>query len=150
MHALAWLYPFFQGLLLGIIAMAFHEAGHLVAALLVGIKIKTVGLRWKGLYTVREAGPPAKNIVVSLAGPGVNLVLLLACWQWSHSFGLANLCFSFFNLLPLEGSDGDRIWQCSRQIKREKRGSELLAPLPAPHPRTAGIRNLVGEQRAGD
>jgi Zn-dependent protease len=119
MHVLAWFIPFFQGLLLGVIAMLFHEAGHLVTAPLVGIKIKTVGLRWKGLYTVREAGPPDKNLIVSLAGPLVNLALL-ATWHWSFRFGLANLCFTFFNLLPIEGSDGERAWKCWRAIKREK------------------------------
>jgi Zn-dependent protease len=124
MHALAILFPVFQGFLLGIIAMALHEAGHLLAAPLVGIKIKTVGLRWKGLYTVREAGPPAKNMVVSLAGPAVNLVLL-ACWPLSHSFGLANFCFCFFNLLPMEGSDGDRVWRCWVEMRRENKPPSL-------------------------
>jgi Zn-dependent protease len=119
MRVLTWLFPFFQGLLLGIIAMAFHEVGHLVTAPLVGIKIKTVGLKWKGLYTVREAGPPAKNLIVSLAGPLTNLALL-AFWPLSPRFGIANLCFSFFNLLPVEGSDGERVWKCWRQIKRDK------------------------------
>ena len=58
MHALAWFFPFFQGLLLGIIAMAFHEVGHLIAAPLVGIKIKTVGLRWKGSI---QCGKPGRR-----------------------------------------------------------------------------------------
>jgi Zn-dependent protease len=148
MHALAWLYPFFEGLLLGIIAMAFHEAGHLLAAPLVGIKIKTIGLCWKGLYTVREAGPPWKNLLVSLAGPAVN-VALLACWHWSHNFGLANLCFSFFNLLPLEGSDGDRIWQCVRKIRRERLAAN--SGTVSTRPRARRLPSLMGEtQRAGD
>jgi Zn-dependent protease len=120
MHVLAWLFPFFQGLLLGIIAMAFHEAGHIVTAPLVGIKIKTIGLTWKGLYTVREAGPPAKNLMVSLAGPLTNLTLLLL-WPLSPKLGLANLCFAFFNILPIEGSDGERVWTCWRQMKRDSR-----------------------------
>jgi Zn-dependent protease len=119
MHVFTWFFPFFQGLFLGVIAMAFHEAGHLVTAPLVGIKIKTVGLRWKGLYTVREAGPPDKNLIVSLAGPLVNLALI-ATWHWSFRFGLANLCFTFFNLLPIEGSDGERVWRCWLEIKRER------------------------------
>ena len=123
MQVLAWLFPFFQGLLLGIIAMAFHEAGHIVAAPLVGIKIKAIGLTWKGLYTVREAGPPAKNLIVSLAGPLTNFALL-AFWPLSPKLGLANLCFAFFNILPMEGSDGDRVWTCWRQIKRERRSRE--------------------------
>jgi hypothetical protein len=127
MQVVAWLFPFFQGLLLGVVAMAFHEAGHLVVAPLVGIKIKTIGLKWKGLYTVREAGPPAKNLIVSLAGPLTNLALL-AFWPLSHKFGLANLCFSFFNILPIEGSDGERVWKCWRQMKQERRDREAVKP----------------------
>lgn len=122
MHASAWVLSCFQGLLLGIIAMVFHEAGHLVAAPMVGIRVKTVGVGWKGLYIVREAGPPAKNLIVSLAGPIANLILF-ACLPWSSDFAIANLCLSFFNLLPLQGSDGARVLQCWRQMKRESQDS---------------------------
>ena len=156
MHALAWFFPFFQGLLLGVIAMAFHEVGHLIAAPLVGIKVKTVGLRWKGLYTVREAGPPAKNLIVSLAGPSVNLALLI-CWPLSHQFGLANFCFLFFNLLPIEGSDGDRVWRCWRHIKRERQNSaDAKSPKSHPAPSAGSIAAATyaslarQSQRAGD
>ena len=45
---LKWFFPFFQGLLLGLVAMTLHEAGHLIAALAVGIKVKNVGFCWKG------------------------------------------------------------------------------------------------------
>jgi Zn-dependent protease len=119
MELLRWLIPFFQGLLVGLVAMAIHEMGHLIAAPLVGIKVRTVGLGWKGIYTLREPGPPAKNIIVSLAGPLTN-VLFLAFWHLSPKLGLANLCFAFFNVLPIEGSDGERVWKCWRQIKRER------------------------------
>lgn len=119
MHVLRWLSPFFQGLLVGVIAMTLHELGHLVAAPLAGIKVRTVGFGWKGLYTLREPGPPLKNIIVSLAGPLTNM-LLLPFWHLSPKLGLANLCFAFFNILPIEGSDGERIWSCWRQIKRER------------------------------
>ncbi len=129
-HTLAWFVPFFQGLGLGVIAMAFHEAGHLVAAPLAGVKIKTVGLKWKGLYIVREPGRPAQNMIVSLAGPFTNLALL-ALWPLSHKFGLANLCFAFFNVLPIEGSDGERVWKCWRQLKAEKRAKAASKPYTA-------------------
>jgi Zn-dependent protease len=114
---LKWFFPFFQGLLLGLVAMTLHEAGHLIAALAVGIKVKNVGFCWKGMYTVREPGPPVKNILVSLAGPMVNLILLMT-WHWWPTFGLANLCFALFNLLPIEGSDGLRIMKCWRQMAK--------------------------------
>lgn len=128
MHALSleWFFPIFRGLFLGVLAMTVHEAAHLVTALAVGVKIKKIGFRWKGLYIVREAGTPAKNALVSLAGPMANLVLLLT-WHWSPLFGLANLCFTFFNLLPLQGSDGERAWMCWRAMQMER-------PRPADRP----------------
>jgi Zn-dependent protease len=115
---LVWFYPVFQGFVLGLLAMLLHEAGHLLAALALGIKIKSVALRWKGLATVREAGPPDKNLLVSLAGPFTN-VLLLLLWHWSPRFGLANLCFAAVNLLPINGSDGDRALNCLEIMQSE-------------------------------
>lgn len=147
MGLLAWFVPVFQGLGLGVIAMVFHEAGHLAAAPLVGIRIKTVGLTWKGLYTLREAGPPDKNILVSLAGPFTNLALL-AFWPLSHKFGLANLCFAFFNILPIEGSDGERIWQCWREINKKRKTRAAAKPYAAytnPSPSTGSSAHLVSE-----
>ena len=113
---LHWLYPIFQGMLTGLLAMALHECGHLLAATGLGVRIKSVAFRWKGLCTVREAGPPMKNLLISLAGPFVNFVLILT-WHSSPIFGLANLCFAFFNTLPIEGSDGDRALKCWEQMK---------------------------------
>jgi Zn-dependent protease len=120
---LEWFFPVFQGLLLGVLAMVLHEAGHSIAALAVGIKVKSVGLRWKGMYTVREAGPPMKNMMVSLAGPLTNTLLLL-CWHWSPRFGLANICFAAVNLLPIEGSDGDRALSCWLDIQTKSSPNE--------------------------
>jgi hypothetical protein len=108
---LRWFHPVFQGFLLGLLAMVLHEGGHLAAAVVLGVKIKSIALRWKGLATIREAGPPGKNLLVSLAGPFTNVLLLLA-WHWSPRFGLANLCFAAVNLLPINGSDGDRALNC--------------------------------------
>src|SRR5690349_11808262 len=56
-------------MLWGIPAMLLHEAGHIVAALWCGVKVKKVGLSRTGLYTVREAGPKWSNVCISLAGP---------------------------------------------------------------------------------
>lgn len=113
---LGWFYPVFQGFCLGLLAMLLHESGHLLAAAALGLKIKSVALRWKGLATVREAGPPDKNLLVSLAGPLTNILLLLL-WHWSPRFGVANLCFAAVNLLPINGSDGDRALTCLELMK---------------------------------
>ena len=60
-----WLISLAGTLFLGLTAMVLHEFGHLVTSLMVGVKVKSVGLCMKGMYVVREAGPPAKNSGVS-------------------------------------------------------------------------------------
>jgi len=113
-----WVFPLLRGLLLGVAAMLFHEGGHLLGALALGIRVKRVGIRWnRGIYTVRETGSPSRNLLIALAGPMMN-VLLIVCWQWSPTFGLANLCYAVANLLPIEGSDGSRIMGCWAQLRR--------------------------------
>jgi Zn-dependent protease len=151
MHALSpeWFFPIFKGLFLGILAMALHEAAHLVTALAVGVKIKKIGFRWKGLYIVREAGTPGKNALVSLAGPLANLLLLLT-WVWSPLFGLANLCFTFFNLLPLQGSDGERAWMCWRQMQRESpKAAKAVVFLPRRSEKTVVVAYPASAVRSG-
>ena len=115
---LHWYLPLLHGMAIGLVAMASHEAAHIVAALALGIKVKRVGLGWKGIYTVRDSGPPGKNMLVSLAGPAMNLVLL-PFWHLLPIFGLANLCCGVVNLLPIEGSDGLRALRLWRQIQKK-------------------------------
>jgi Zn-dependent protease len=118
MHAISWhwLYPEAEGFALGMVALALHEAGHALAALAVGVRVKGIGLNWKGLYLRREAGTPGRNLVISAAGPMTNL-LLVTLWAWWPVFGLANACFMLFNILPLPGADGERVARCWLQIQ---------------------------------
>jgi len=117
MYVVRWLFPFTQGLGLGILAMLFHECGHLLAALVVGVRIKSVGMKWnKGLYTIREQGTPVQNLIVAAAGPVTN-ILLVSTAPWAPVFALANFCYAIANTLPIEGSDGYRIAHCWRQLR---------------------------------
>jgi len=114
-----WLISLAGTLFLGLSAMVLHEFGHLVTSLMVGIKVKSGGLCMKGMYIVREAGSPAKNLLVSLAGPLTNVALILLFWHTSPKFVLANFCLALFNLLPVTGSDGDRALLCLEQMQKE-------------------------------
>ncbi len=115
-----WLFPFFRGLLLGVAAMVLHECAHLLCAVVLGIKVKRVGIIWnKGLYTVREAGSPGKNVLIALAGPFMNM-LLVSFWILSPTFGMANFCYALANLLPIDGSDGSRIVNCWMQMRKKQ------------------------------
>jgi Zn-dependent protease len=112
------LQPFFSGIGLCILAMILHECGHLVAAAALDVRIRKVGMKWnKGLFTVRDQGTVHQNLLIALAGPLVNL-LLVASGAWYPVFGLANLCYALANSLPIEGSDGLRIADCWRRIRR--------------------------------
>ena len=96
-------------MLWGIPAMLLHEAGHIVAALWCGVKIKKVGLSRTGLYTIREAGPKWSNICISLAGPLFNLCLAIAFKDVAPTFSWVNYVACVFNLLPIPHSDGSRV-----------------------------------------
>jgi Zn-dependent protease len=114
-----WLISLAGTLFLGLSAMVLHEFGHLVTSLMVGVKVKSVGLCMKGMYVVREAGTPAKNLLVSLAGPLTNVALILLFWHASETFVLANLCLAICNLAPVKGSDGDRALFCWEELQKE-------------------------------
>ena len=96
-------------MLLGIPAMLLHECGHIALARLCGVKVKKVGLSKTGLYTVREPGPRWANLVISAAGPLVNLLLAIALKSVLPSFAWVNLIAFGYNLLPIPNSDGSRI-----------------------------------------
>jgi Zn-dependent protease len=113
----AWFLPFFSGLFLGLLAMVAHECGHITAAFALGVRVKRVGVQWnRGLFTVRERGNAFQNLMIALAGPLVNLLLILL-EPWFPLFGLANVCCVLANMLPLQGSDGYRVAVCWREIK---------------------------------
>lgn len=122
-----WLFSLAGTLFLGLSAMVLHEFGHLVTAWMVGVKVKSVGLCMKGMYVVREAGSPAKNLLVSLAGPLTNVALILLFRHVSTTFTLANLCLAICNFAPVRGSDGDRALACFEQMQRES--APIVAPI---------------------
>lgn len=95
-------------LLGGAAGIVLHEAGHAAAAVLQGLKVRKVGISWKGAYVIRQAGTPLQNAVVALAGPVVNLIL--AC-VLPTDMALANIILAAVNLLPFKGSDGRAIFR---------------------------------------
>ena len=114
-----WLISLAGTLFLGLTAMILHEFGHVATSMMVGIRVKSVGLCLKGMYVVRESGSPMKNLLISLAGPLTNVALILIFWGHSPKFVLANVCLAVFNLVPIKGSDGDRALRCFEEMQRE-------------------------------
>jgi Zn-dependent protease len=114
-------------------SIALHEYGHALVASFFGINAKDITLFPIGGLASIEKLPknPKQELLISSAGPAVNLVLAACCWLFfsqqnllkahinftgvinSANFlpllGVANLLLALFNLLPAFPLDGGRI-----------------------------------------
>ena len=99
-----------------LVAVLLHEAGHALAALLLGLRIKGVTFRLWGVGIVREQGPPVDSLIVSAAGPLINVACAALAGDAS-TFAVANWCVGLVNLLPISGSDGSHILACLHKIE---------------------------------
>lgn len=106
----------------GLVCVLLHEFGHALAAQACGASVESIEIapfggvaRIKGL----EQLPVGQSIIVALAGPLVNLVLLMACGYgayampqhlqiWAELMDI-NLVLCAFNLLPAYPMDGGRV-----------------------------------------
>ena len=95
-----------------LVSVVLHEAAHLVTAVSLKVKVKRIGLSWRGPFIVREPGTAIQNTFVSLAGPLINLVLCMLSFHAALTFALVNGFLFLFNLLPfIPSSDGQRIYR---------------------------------------
>ena len=100
-------------------SLLLHEAGHLLAALAFGVKVRKVGITLHGPYIVREPGPAIANAIISAAGPGVNLAVAVFVWHSWPMLGIINLVLGIANLVPTPSSDGRRAWRAFMQARAE-------------------------------
>ena len=105
---------------MAVFALAIHEAGHILSAIALGIRVKRIGITWRGPFIVREQGSPAASAVVSLAGPVLNVILGLAYWEAAPLFAHINMVLGVWNLLPFRGSDGIHGWVSLKHTKPAK------------------------------
>ena len=93
--------------IIGAIAgLILHEAGHVLACKIQGVKVKKVGISWRGAYVAHEPCAPYPHAMIAVAGPMVNILLVALL---PFSMALPNLIIAVVNLLPLRGSDGSTL-----------------------------------------
>ncbi|MBQ4037670.1 MAG: M50 family metallopeptidase [Clostridia bacterium] len=100
-----------------------HEAGHVLCARACGGTLRSLSLSPAGLTLDLgcDALPYKKELLVHLAGPAANLLLLLpALFLIRNSlsalrlfFFFCNALLAFLNLLPVRGLDGGRALYCA-------------------------------------
>jgi len=108
------------GLLIG--SLLLHEIGHVLMAQSFGVRVKAVGICLKGAYTRRLQAPlPGVELAIAAAGPASNLLLFFwlrdgnSLMKW---VAMLNLVLAISNLVPLRYSDGARIVESWRALRR--------------------------------
>ena len=97
----------------GLAACVFHELGHIAAAALLGGRVERLSLTAVGAELRIDYPAPltyARDSLVSLAGPGANLlagVVFLALGQ--ELAAALTMAVGAFNLLPILPLDGGRV-----------------------------------------
>jgi Zn-dependent protease len=104
--AIQTLASFATDFLWGSLHIVIHESGHLLAALMVGSRIKQVGMSKLGPFVRREsARTPLRNAIVALAGPGINILTWAVFLVFRLPHAWIALVLGLLNLLPLPNSD---------------------------------------------
>ncbi len=114
------------GILDGITATALlvgcllaHEAGHCLMALLTNTRVSEIGLCVRGAYTRRDQAEGFTELLISAAGVIVNAMIAVAFWNTSGILlwlAQMNAILVVINLLPIRGSDGQRMLAKLREL----------------------------------
>lgn len=109
-----------ENVIFAIASSLLHEAGHLIAMLLIGNKPEKVSFHLVGMNIIREKNMSIsvkKEILIALGGPLANFILvilscgLLCIYNSAEimTFACVNFALMTFNLLPVKRLDGGMI-----------------------------------------
>jgi stage IV sporulation protein FB len=112
-------------------ASAMHEAGHFFALLLFGRKPSLVSVGLFGIRVEQNIHSPLSyqhNLLVSLAGPMVNLVSFAVLYLTNGltTPAIIHLSLAMLNLLPIEPLDGGQALFCLLALRYEEQTADRL------------------------
>ena len=138
-----------------LLCIFLHELGHMLAAQLVGVEVKSIVIWLLGGLTnlSRKAEKPFHHLIISAAGPLVNVILAFLCvlfylfisflimpnfqneglFLWAQTFvnlffslTLVNLILIVFNILPIYPLDGGNILHSIMEMLFGKSNADLI------------------------
>ena len=97
-----------------LLAVAVHETGHILAAKLCGMQIKSVTFGALGIHMAGETASVGdfRRAVVSLAGPLANLLSFLLLLPLPRAYPAVQLTLFAFHVLPAVPLDGGTALYC--------------------------------------
>ena len=114
------------------LAAAFHEVGHLLAARRMGIALRCMELDLFGAKLIPAAAIPSYRAewILAAGGPLFSVLLALILLPFHAPFAvalrLASASFAAFNLLPVSGFDGGRMFFATLARLLPMRTAEIL------------------------
>lgn len=117
-------------------SVLLHELGHALVGRLFGIQTRDITLYPFGGIARMTMGrlAPLPELVVSLAGPAVNMVLAVGAWLLAdlgmpaaRELALLNLALGIFNLLPAYPMDGGRVLRALLSLRMDPVRATLAA-----------------------
>ncbi len=106
-------------------SILLHEACHLIALRLFGIKIHEVQITCSGMQMHTEPLKCHQELVCALAGPASFLITIFAA-RWFPRTALCSAFHTAYNLLPVYPMDGGRAMACLAQMFFAEETAEKL------------------------
>jgi Zn-dependent protease len=114
-----------------VLAVGVHELAHVAVARAIGVPVFQVGMSRRGPFIRREPGTTGQNLTITLAGPGINMLLALVFYRISPGFALSNFVLGIFNLLPFAASDGSRALKLLTMMREKGASLQPTSPMHA-------------------